>query len=120
MLFEIDIVNNGNDDFISTKCLKRFKIIEEKEYSYVSDIDLYKKIEKAYELWYLLLDYINLDILWIKEVNEIYDSDYKFLKRIVDIYLKGTDELVKEIEMGGIYETEKDTNENLCSYKRKV
>jgi len=108
------------DKFISEKVLKRFKLIEKYEYSYVSDNLLYKKIEKAYELWFLLYDYINLFILWNKEVTKTFDNDYKFLKNIANIYLRETDGLVKEIEMRGNHEDKKDTNENLCSYKRKV
>ena len=107
------------DKFISEKVLKRFKLIEKYEYSYVSDNLLYKKIEKAYELWFLLYDYINLFILWNKEVTKTFDNDYKFLKNIANIYLKETDGLVKEIEMGGI-RNEEDTNENVCCNKRKI
>jgi len=108
------------DKFISEKVLKRFKLIEKYEYSYVSDNLLYKKIEKVYELWFLLYDYMNLLILWNKEVTKTFDNDYKFLKNIANIYLRETDGLVKEIEMRGNHEDKKDTNENLCSYKRKV
>jgi len=108
------------DKFISEKVLKRFKLIEKYEYSYVSDNLLYKKIEKAYELWFLLYDYINLFILWNKEVTKTFDNDYKFLKNIANIYLRETDGLVKEIEMRGNHEDKKNTYENLCSYKRKV
>lgn len=46
------------DKFISEKVLKRFKLIEKYEYSYVSDNLLYKKIEKVYELWFILYDYM--------------------------------------------------------------
>ena len=111
---------NSKDAITHLKVLKRFKLIEKYEYSYVSDNLLYKEIEKAYELWFLLYDYMNLSILWNKEVTKTFDNDYKFLKNIANIYLRETNKLVKEIEMGGIYEDKKDTNENLCSYKRKV
>lgn len=63
---------------------------------------------------------MSLEILWNKEVTKTLDNDYKFLKNIANIYLRETDGLVKEIEMGGNHEDKKDTNENLCSYKRKV
>ena len=111
------------DNTYTSKCIQRYKVLEKREFSYISDLDLYKRIEKGYKLFYLLLDYMNLDILWNKEVNNVFDNDYKVLKRIVDIYLMETDDLVKDIEkyeLGGCYENEKDTDENLCCYKRKV
>lgn len=46
----------------------------------------------------MLYDYMNLEILWNKEVTKKFDSDYNFFKRIADIYLKETDDLVKKIE----------------------
>lgn len=94
----LDTYINDSDDLISIRCLKRVKIIEEKEYSYVSDNDLYKRVEYAFELWYSLYDYMGLEILWNKEVTETFDNDYKFFKSIADIYLRETDDLIKEIE----------------------
>ena len=111
------------EEFISTKCFERFKKIEEKEFSYVCDISLYRKIERAYELWYLLYDYMNIELLWYKEALKIYDVDYEVLKKIAEIYIRETDELIKEIklyEMGGKYEDEKDTVKNLCCNRRKM
>ena len=122
LLFDTYVSNN--DELISIQCLNRKRIIEQKEYSYISDNDLYKRIEKAFELWYLLYDIMGLEMLWNKEVTGNFDSDYNFFKRIADIYLKETDDLIKEIEeyeLGGISnETEKDTNENVCCNKRKI
>lgn len=117
MLFN---VINIEKNYISVNCLDRHKFIEQREYSYISDIELYKQIEKAYELYFLLSDVISLEILWNKEITRNFDNNYKFLRNIANIYLRETDGLVKEIEMRGNHEDKKDTNENLCSYKRKV
>lgn len=117
------LIERLNDETITSKCIHRYKFIEKRELSYISDLALYRKIEKGYKLFYLLFDFMNLDILWNKEVNKIYDKDYEFLKRFVEIYLIETEDLIKDIEkyeLGGKYENEKDTNENLCCYKRKV
>lgn len=117
------LIERLNDNTLTSKCIERYKFIEKREFSYISDLNLYREIEKGYKLFYVLLDCMNLDILWNKEVNYIYDNDYNFLKRFVDIYLMETDDLVKDIEkyeLGGSYEAKENSDENLCNYKRKV
>lgn len=115
---QINLENNENLS-ISEKCIKRYKFIEEKEFSYVENYELYKKIEQAYVLWYFLENIICLEILWNKEITQNYDNDYQYLSTIAKIYLKETDDLIKEL--GGISnETKEDTNENVCCNKRKI
>ena len=87
-----------NENLISERCLHRHKYIEQKEYSYISDNELYKKIEYAYELFYILSDIMNLEILWNKEITNKFDEDCKFLIFVANIYLMETENLMNEIK----------------------